>query len=137
MKNYRTFKIKNSLHEMVNLLREWESMANDFQFSEQIIFDVTLALEELLTNIISYGFLDASEHIIEVEICIKETKIEIDIIDGGTPFNPLEKAPPAINGNLQERTIGGLGIYLVKQKIDHIEYRRSCEKNIVKLIKNC
>ncbi len=61
--------------------------------------------------------------------------IIIEISDNGVEFNPIEKGDVDINIPLQEKQIGGLGLFFVKQKIDKIEYTRVNNKNLLKLTK--
>ncbi len=59
----------------------------------------------------------------------------IEIIDWGLPFDPLSKPVPDIKAPAQERTIGGLGIYLIRKVMDEVKYRRDAGRNILTLIK--
>jgi len=95
---------------------------------------IILAVEELVVNIINYANMKKPEIVIEVN---KDSyKLIVKIIDYGEPFNPLEVEDPDITLGIEERKIGGLGIFLVKKVVDEIYYKREDDKNCVILIFN-
>lgn len=83
-----------------------------------------LVLDELITNIISYGLRGRSDGIITLEIEHRDGELHAELADNGPPFDPLaaETVPPA--GDMETREIGGLGIMLVKSFMDRLDYRR-------------
>ncbi len=100
-----------------------------------IIQKFSIAFDELLNNIISYGFDDEKEHIIKVNVELKGERLIITLIDDGVPFNPFKKDPPDTMLSVKERVIGGLGIHIVKSLMDEYEYKRNVDKNIITLVK--
>ena len=97
---------------------------------------IRLACEEALVNVINYAYgEDTGELEIIKEVPSKENKICIEIIDEGIAFNPLKKEEPDINKSMEERSIGGLGIFMIKEIMDKVEYKREEGKNILKLEK--
>jgi anti-sigma regulatory factor (Ser/Thr protein kinase) len=99
------------------------------------LFEVNLALDELFTNIISYGFDDQSEHIIQVLISADNNLLTVVLEDDGIPFNPVDRLSPELPCDLEECKVGGLGIHLVKNLVDEVAYRRSGDKNVLTLKK--
>ena len=93
--------------------------------------------EEALLNIINYAYPDKNG---ELEICYEYDEsgnfIEIRIIDEGKPFNPLEQEKPELHTAVEDRQIGGLGIYMIKQIMDKVDYERKDQQNILTLIKH-
>lgn len=90
-------------------------------------FKVRLCVEEVEENILSYSgttwvSIQAEEENNCLVICFK---------DGGTPFDPLAKDDPDINASIEEREIGGLGIFICKQMMDSVEYRHENGSNIL------
>ncbi len=99
-------------------------------------FQVELAVEELVVNIVNYGFEDASDGRIELVLDWSPEALTIDIIDNGRPFDPFSEAPPPdLESAVDERPIGGLGVHFVKTMMDEARYRREDEKNHVTLVK--
>jgi serine phosphatase RsbU (regulator of sigma subunit)/anti-sigma regulatory factor (Ser/Thr protein kinase) len=86
-----------------------------------ITFSINLCLDELLTNTILYGLGGASDQIIDVRITRSDDWLEITLKDCAPPFNPFAEAPePDLDLNVDERPIGGLGVFLVKTMMDEV-----------------
>ncbi len=83
-----------------------------------------LALDELITNIISHGLAGREDGTIRLIIEHGEGVLSAELIDDGPPFDPLEADIEAPTGSIEERKIGGLGIALVKASMDRLGYRR-------------
>ena len=131
-----TVHIKNSLPEIARVTEKFEIFAEENELSQRIIYDISLCLDELITNIVSYGFDDDSEHIIEIQFQLTEKEIKLIFIDDGIEFDPEQKEDPFhLKHSVEERPIGGLGIYLVKKLMDIIKYQRVEDKNILTLTK--
>jgi anti-sigma regulatory factor (Ser/Thr protein kinase) len=94
-----------------------------------IIFD------ELLNNIITYGYGDDERHVVEVNIELAGKQLSVTITDDGVPFDPLSQEAPDTSLSIDEREIGGLGIHLVKSMSDECSYERKSDKNVLSLIK--
>jgi len=129
-------RLSNSIDELQAVNNELEQFGESQDLAPDLMFNLNLVLEEVLTNIIFYGYDDSATHVIELNINLKSEIIEIEIIDDGKPFNPLERPDPNVNKSLDERQIGGLGIFLVKKIMDKAEYFRRENKNILILQKN-
>ena len=93
--------------------------------------DASLALEELLSNVIRHGCGPPSECDIRVRISLLNGAYEIEVSDDAAPFNPLLYPPPNLDVPLAERTPGGLGIFLVKQLADDLHYEFRDGRNLV------
>ena len=97
-----------------------------------IIFET---VDELVANIVDYSNSDY----LDIEIVRDDNSITLRFHDGGIPFNPLKKDPPDISLPMEEREIGGLGIFLVIKKMDVVEYEHTDGENILtvkKMIKD-
>jgi anti-sigma regulatory factor (Ser/Thr protein kinase) len=99
------------------------------------VFQINLAIDELLTNTISYGFPDGEPHEIIVELAWQGEDIVIDLIDDGIAFNPLEAPEPDLDAPLEERKVGGLGVYFVKTMMSAVTYSRQDNRNRLHLRK--
>lgn len=127
--------LKNNLHEIQRLAREITNFSEDNNLSKQIANDLNLCLEEVVTNIISYGYKDSAIHDIIVNLRLNDNEIEIEVIDDALAFDPLINPEPDIKKPLEERPIGGLGIFLVKKLTDEIKYIREKNHNVLKMKK--
>ena len=101
------------------------------------VYQINLALEEILVNIARYAYVPGSGKIdISYEISDNPKQLRVIIKDKGKAFNPLEKEEPDLDASVQDRKIGGLGIYIVKNIVDDIKYQRTNNENVLEFIKN-
>jgi serine/threonine-protein kinase RsbW len=103
-------------------------------FSAEEILDTQLAVEEVITNIIIHGYKEAGGEI-HIACRIARNAVEIRIRDAAPPFDPLSIPEPELEGGIDERGIGGLGVYLLRQVMDDISYRYENGENILTLVK--
>lgn len=128
--------LKNELEELKRLDLSVTEYCTSHGFSSEIHFALKLSLEEVVANVISYGYMDDLEHSIIVKLDQSDGSIVIHVEDDGTAFNPLEQTPPDIDAPVEERPIGGLGIHLVRHYMDSLEYERRDGRNILLMKKN-
>lgn len=106
------------------------------EWPDSLVFKVNLVLEELGLNILSYGGVDV-ERSPEVEITLvsEDDSLTIEVSDDGRPFNPLEDAAvPDVEALLDERSVGGLGVHLVRTMMDDLSYQRDEGRNRLKMV---
>ncbi len=101
--------------------------------SRDVIATVDLALDELLANIVKWGYADSGEHRIQVTGAIDTTHMHMAIEDDGRPFDPTAAPEPDLNAPLERRREGGLGIHLVRTLVDEIHYERHGAQNCLRL----
>jgi len=130
-----SFELKNSLSELPTLCEKLERIGAALRIPRRLLFEINLALDELFTNIISYGYADRSEHVIRVRFSSEDDLLTVVLEDDGIPFNPVERLPPELPCSLEECKVGGLGIHLVKNLMDDVVYSRSGNKNVLTLKK--
>ena len=99
------------------------------------LYSVNLALDEVVTNAILYGFDEPAGQEMQVHLQIADSELKGELIDQGRQFNPLEYPMPRLDVPLQEREVGGLGLHLVRSLMDRLDYRRDGAKNVLTLIK--
>jgi phosphoserine phosphatase RsbU/P len=125
--------LRNDLSEIQRLNQIVTEFAVQHDLAAELTFRVNLVLEEIVANVISYGYDDRLEHEISVRLSWQDPRIELEIKDDGRPFNPLEAPQPETESPLVEKPVGGLGIHLVRRMVDHLEYRREGDKNCLVL----
>jgi len=128
--------LKNDLNEVTRLADELQAFADGHGISQGTLFALNLALEELVTNIISYGFSDAGEHVISVTLDLDGRTLHVRIEDDANAFNPLERETPDLDAPLEERTVGGLGVHLVRKLMDDVRYERVGARNVLSMRKH-
>ena len=127
--------LANDLAEIPRTLAAVERFCTLRGIEPQAVDGIDLAVDEILTNVISYAFRDGARHIIDVEISFAGNFLSIEIRDDGSPFDPLKIPPPDLTSELAEREVGGLGIHFVRTVADEVGYRREGGWNILRLIK--
>jgi len=127
--------LTNQKSAVVGLHDQLEVFARQHGLAARVLHEAQLALEEHLTNIISYGYDDKLEHQIKVRVQLNASVLRIEVEDDGHPFNPLEQPMPDISKPIEERPIGGLGIHMMRKSLDSLDYRRADAKNILGMIK--
>lgn len=100
--------------------------------ADEVWGKLSVVVEELVLNIVDY----ANSDYLDVEIIRDEKSITLRFHDGGIPFNPLEKEEPDFTIPLEDRKIGGLGIFMVIKYMDTVTYERTGEENILTVRKN-
>ena len=130
-----SFELKSSLSELDILCEKLEEIGKKIGLSKKLIFEVNLALDELFTNIISYGFGDDDEHTIKITVTPQPEMLCLCIEDDGIPFNPVDFETPDVACSVENCKIGGLGIHIIRKLMDEICYQRCDDKNILTLKK--
>ncbi|MDR1361827.1 MAG: ATP-binding protein [Holosporaceae bacterium] len=123
------FDIKNNINEISRICDEVQKFCNENDVSEEKYHDVALILDEMITNIINYAYPDGGEHNFTMKIEKNDDWINISLIDNGIAFDPLSLENPDTESSIEERQIGGLGIFIVKQLSEVVEYSRIDDKN--------
>lgn len=126
--------IRSDLGEIPRVSAALEDRMTGLAFSPDEILDTQLAVEEAITNIIVHGY-PPDEGEIRIRFRATPRHIEVRIEDSAPPFDPLTLPDPDISGEVEERKIGGLGVFLIRQVMDGIAYRREDNKNILVLEK--
>lgn len=128
--------IENQVEELSFLSGEIEKLTNEWGLPPNLIMNINLVIEEAVTNIIFYAFTEEEKHEIIISIAQFNNKITITIADDGIPFDPLTHEKPDITSAAKDRTVGGLGIFLISQIMDEIHYLRENNQNILTLTKS-
>jgi serine/threonine-protein kinase RsbW len=136
MNNSFALTIKPDLNEIPGISTALEDVMKNHSFTDEEILDTQLAVEEAITNAIVHGYHETGTEG-EIAIRCQATKgiVEIQIEDMAPPFDPLSLPEPDLTSDINERQIGGLGIFLIRQVMDEIVYRYEKNKNILVLVK--
>lgn len=131
----KTLQLKTRLEDLDVLDETLTEVADADDWPEKVTTQLRLVLEELVVNIINYAHDDEDSgilHDIEVVLVADAQMVAVDIIDDGKPFDPLQDSlVPDLDLEIEDRPIGGLGIYLVRKLTDNATYSR--EQNLNKL----
>ena len=132
----KTLLIKNQIEELNRVVDYLDELGEEWDLAVPLVFSLNLVLEEALTNIILYGLDNQSEHLIEIEFKKSDDQLYLTLIDDGIAYDPTLKADPDLSLSVEDRPIGGLGIFLIKKIMDQVVYSRKENKNFLMLTKN-
>jgi serine/threonine-protein kinase RsbW len=111
--------------------------AQQFGWSDAVAMQIQLVCEELCVNALTHGQLPGGPEV-QAVIAVRQTgqQLELEIRDNGISFDPFSAAPvPDVNAPLDEREIGGLGVFLVGKMMDEVQWQRDGEHNLIRLRK--
>ena len=120
------------LENLQRFLKPLSESAKAEGFHQERIREIELALEEALVNIFNYAYPKGAGDV-EVIGGVENDDWIIEIIDSGIPFDMTSLSDPDLTAGVEERKIGGLGIFLVRQMVDEVRYRREKDRNILTL----
>ena len=127
--------LKNDLSELARIAEEIESHGVSRGWPARWIMNLNVSLDELITNTVSYGYQDTDEHEIRVTLTERDGTLVTVVEDDGTAFDPFTAAPaPELEADVEERPIGGLGVYFVKTLMDEVAYERVDDRNRITLV---
>ncbi|MDP2839332.1 MAG: ATP-binding protein [Syntrophales bacterium] len=120
----------DSLHPLLVFVR---SCAMQQGLGQERLQEIELAMEEILVNIFNYAYPD---RLGEVEVACRladDGRLLVEVADQGVPYNILSREDPDLKAGIEERNIGGMGVFFVKQFIRDIRYQREGGRNILTL----
>ena len=124
---------KADVKELDNLFDYSSTLLEVLDFTKRDIIMINTALEEVFVNVAKYAYEGDGE--VEVTLSNDKNKVTFVFRDSGKPFNPLEKEDPNITASSEEREVGGLGIYMVKNIMDETTYEYKDNHNVLTLVK--
>ncbi len=131
----QTLTITNNVEEITRMAEFIDAMSEQLQLSPALTMNLQLALEEAVSNVILYAYKEADKTI-DITFAKAGNQLEVTITDCGVAFDPTAKEDPDhLNLSVEERPIGGLGIFLIKKLMDSVTYKRENEKNILTIKK--
>ena len=130
-----TLLIKNDVHEVSKFSTFIKSVMEKLSIEKTLARQLRLAIEEAVVNVIDYAYPAGQEGNIEVQIMSDGETLKTVLIDSGVAFDPTAKEKADTSLSAEDRQIGGLGILLVRELMDSINYERIDGQNILTLIK--
>jgi serine/threonine-protein kinase RsbW len=121
--------LRSTIAEIEHLSREFGQFADQHGLAPEVRFNVNLALEEIVTNVIGHGYKDRDDQFITVEVTVAPGELTARVEDSAPAFDPLQLPPPDVTAPLEQRRPGGLGIHLSKRLLDGLHYSRIDGKN--------
>jgi anti-sigma regulatory factor (Ser/Thr protein kinase) len=127
--------LRSTPAEVERLNREFGAFADEHGLAPAVRHSMNLALEEVVTNVISHGYQGRDDQWITVEVVLAAGEVTARVEDAAPAFDPLQLPPPDVTVPLERRRPGGLGIYLSRNVLDGLHYTRIGGKNRLDLRK--
>jgi serine/threonine-protein kinase RsbW len=129
--------IRNNVADLAAVTEAMERVGTEYQMPENLLFQLQIALDEMVSNVIKYAWPEVGEHEIEIRITVRSDAVEVEIIDDGRMFDPRDA--PRCDKPLPSQRLrpGGRGVKITKQLVDRIDYARIGNRNHTTLTKLC
>ena len=121
--------ILNKIRDLSRMPELVAQLARAQGLSDDVVFCMNVALDEMLSNIIKYGYTDDAIHEIRIRLSVDGPMLVAEIEDDGQPFDPCAAAPVDVDAPMEERKVGGLGIHIVRQLMGEVGYSRVDGRN--------
>lgn len=128
--------LHNDINEIPSLGDWVEWVGETYELDPASVFQLNLALEEAVVNVMSYAYPNQEGRPVTLVVSKQDNQLVFKLTDNGVPFDPTKEEDPDLNVSLEERQVGGLGIFLVKQLMCSVEYRRENDTNILTMTYN-
>jgi serine/threonine-protein kinase RsbW len=121
--------IVNRRAEFARVAGVLDRLGAERHLAPDMVADMQVALDEVLTNITEYAYTDNAEHKIHICFRLRDNVLEAVIEDDGAPFDPLAIPAPDVSAPLHQRRVGGVGIHFVRNLMDEVVYDRVGDRN--------
>lgn len=125
--------LRNEIEEISKLPLFIEELGNELGLSPELIFNLNLVLEEAISNVVLYAYPKEEHEIITLTAKKIENQLIFILTDSGKEFDPTQIPDADITLSAEERSIGGLGIFLIRKIMNRVEYQRIEGKNVLTL----
>lgn len=133
MQTLLSIKLPARVENLKTLIKSVSRCAKTQGFDQKRHSEIELATEEALVNICNYSYPEKPGDV-EINCKIDNSRFIIEVIDSGIPFDVTSLSDPDLPADIDERKIGGLGVFLMKKMTDEVRYRRENDLNILSLI---
>jgi anti-sigma regulatory factor (Ser/Thr protein kinase) len=121
--------ILNKIRDLARMPELVDRFAAEHRLSPDVVFGINVALDEMLSNIIKYGYADDAIHEIRVRLWVDGPMVVAEIEDDGQPFDPLAAPAVDVDAPAEQRKVGGLGIHIVRNLMSQMDYARIAGRN--------
>ena len=125
--------LQNEVAEISKLAIFIDELGEEFGLSPELVFNLNLVLEEAVSNVILYAYPKEEHQTISLLAKKKENQLIFVLTDSGKEFDPTQAPDADITLSAEDRPIGGLGIFLIRQIMNTVEYQRIDGKNVLTL----
>ena len=129
----KTLALKNDIAEISRLAEFVENLGEEFMLTPDLVFNLNLVLEEAVSNVILYAYPKEEHEIITLSAKKDDNMLIFVLTDSGKEFDPTQIPDADVSLSAEEREIGGLGIFLIRQIMNTVEYQRIEGRNVLTL----
>ncbi len=134
MKELKIEADKNNLNIVLEFI---DGILKEAGCSVEIMSVIDIAVEEIFVNVSSYAYAPITGEVtMRAEVIKDKNELQITFLDSGVPFDPLQKEDPDVDVAIEDRPVGGLGVYMVKMSMDKVEYEYKDGANVLSIVKN-
>jgi anti-sigma regulatory factor (Ser/Thr protein kinase) len=130
----RSFQYRSHIQEIPNIRKDLEFLKEEWSVPDSEIRQILVIIEEIFSNIVRFAFTDGKEHQIDISLDRTENQIEIEFIDDGIPFNPLDYQLSSVQDPATSDA-GGMGLTLIRTFSNNIIYQHISGKNHLQITK--
>ena len=127
--------LSNDTQEVPQLNAFVEEVCQTVGFSQPVMMQIKLAIEEAVVNVMKYAYPSGHRGEVTIEAASNDVRLKFTIIDSGKPFDPTVQSEVDTSLSAKQRKIGGLGIHIMRQNMDSINYERMGNLNVLTLRK--
>ena len=135
MTSKHSLTLPNDIETIPQLNEFIDTVAEEIGLDMSLTMSLNLAIEEAVVNVMEYAYPEGEQGNVDIEVIADDKWLTFIISDNGIPFDPTTQEDADTTLSAEERPIGGLGIFLVRQLMDSINYQRENGKNILTLNK--
>lgn len=135
MTSKHSLTLPNDIETIPQLNEFIDTVAEEIGLDMSLTMSLNLAIEEAVVNVMEYAYPEGEQGNVDIEVIADDRWLTFIISDNGIPFDPTTQEDADTTLSAEERPIGGLGIFLVRQLMDSINYQRKDGKNILTLSK--
>lgn len=128
----KTWRVPNDIRRLMETAAEVGNWLEGFGLPERVSYTAHLAVEEMGSNIIKYGY-EGGEHTIHVSVFVGDETVRVRLEDDGKPFDPFSRPELDLEATLAEDGEGGVGIELIRKVCQRVAYERAGERNVVEM----
>ena len=120
-------KVTSKIKNLSKIQKFIHRVAQKLRLNEQVESDIQLAVEEAYTNIVQHAY-EGKKEKVELNVEYQGDSFIVVFTDYGKMFEPEALPPPDLTSDIEERPIGGLGLYLIRQMMDEVKFTFDAEK---------
>ena len=134
-KMQKSITLNNDIQEVPQLTDFVNEVCKSVELDKNTTSQITVAIEEAVVNVMNYAYPAGTQGKVKIEATANDERLKFTISDSGTPFDPTAQAEADITLPANKRSIGGLGIHIVRQTMDTVDYERTGDRNVLTLRK--